>query len=396
MTPAVRFGVDRLCDDRSLLGEVRRVGLVTNDAARLARNATEHSRVALIGTGVPIVRLFGAEHGLTATAADGAAVEDGVDTLTGLDVVSLYGERMRPDAESIRDLDAVLFDVPDVGARFYTYTWTLFHMLAACAESGVPLMVLDRPNPLGGELTICEGPLLDSAFRSFIGEDTIPIRHQLTLGELARLWQQERFPSAPLRVIACSGWRRDMLWRETGLTWVPTSPAMPSGESALLYPGTCLFESTNLNVGRGTEAPFQLVGAPWLDVARVIDAVREFEVPGVRFEQDSFTPNVAPYAGIGCAGVRLVTTHARLVRPVALGLTLLAIIARLHRRNFDWARYPTAANPAGEGHFERLFGRGEVREILSDTHTEVSTVMVHEWTTAPGWTERVRIALIYN
>ncbi|MBI5601416.1 MAG: DUF1343 domain-containing protein, partial [Gemmatimonadetes bacterium] len=264
--PTVSFGVDRLIANPSLLGAAARVGLVTNDAARLAANAARHARAALIAAGIPVVRLFGPEHGLTAAAEDGAAVTDGTDPLTRLPVVSLYGARMRPDAASLRDLDAVLFDIPDVGARFYTYTWTLYHLMAACAQTGTRVLVLDRPNPLGGELPSAAGPILDLACRSFIGEDAIPIRHQLTLGELARYWQREQFSQVRLDVIACDGWTRAMRWPDTLLPWVPTSPAMPSFESAQLYTGTCLFEATNLSVGRGTEAPFQQVGAPWLDV----------------------------------------------------------------------------------------------------------------------------------
>src|SRR5512133_2263214 len=191
--PPVSFGVDRLIADPSLLGDAARVGLVTNDAAR----------PALIAAGIPIVRLFGPEHGLTAAADDGTAVADGTDPLTRLPVISLYGERMRPDADSLRDLDVVLFDIPDVGVRFYTYTWTLYHLMAACAHTGTRVVVLDRPNPLGGDLQSAAGPVLDLACRSFLGEDAIPIRHQLTLGELSRLWQRDHFPKVRLDVLAC-------------------------------------------------------------------------------------------------------------------------------------------------------------------------------------------------
>ena len=191
---SLRFGVDRLCAEPTRLQALwrahpnaqpttmRRVGLVTNDAARLATDPSRRSREALLAAGVPLVRLFGPEHGLQATAADGAPVRDDVDAVTGLPVVSLYGERMRPTADSLRDLDAVLFDIPDVGARFYTYTWTLYHVMVACAEAGVPLVVLDRPNPLGGALSQAEGPVLRDECRSFVGEDAIPVRHALTLG----------------------------------------------------------------------------------------------------------------------------------------------------------------------------------------------------------------------
>jgi len=391
-----RFGADRLAGDPSLLGKVGRIGFVTNDAARLASDSQVRSRVALVAAGVPIIRLFSPEHGLDASAADGAAVADGTDALTGLPVVSLYGERLRPDAESLRDLDAVLFDVPDVGARFYTYTWTLFHMMAACAELGVALVVLDRPNPLGGDMALAEGPVLDLACRSFVGDDAIPIRHQLTLGEMARHWKREHFGDLDLRVVMCEGWQRSMRWPEIGLAWVPTSPAMPSFESAQLYPGTCLFEATNLSVARGTNAPFQQVGAPWLDVPAVLTDLARRIPKGVEFSEVSFTPGSAPYIGEPCRGIGVRVTNAGALRPVALSLLLLAAIATTHRLRFQWARYPTAANPSGEGHFERLIGRRDIRRRFDVSPGDINADVVRAWTSVDDWAERVRPALLYE
>ncbi|MBA4071981.1 MAG: DUF1343 domain-containing protein [Gemmatimonas sp.] len=393
--PPVSFGVDRLVADPSLLGGTARVGLVTNDAARLASDAGRHSRAALIAGGVSVVRLFGPEHGLTATADDGAAVADGTDPLTGLPVVSLYGERMRPDMESLTDLDAVLFDIPDVGARFYTYTWTLYHVMAACEQAGTRVVVLDRPNPLGGELQSAAGPVLDLACRSFIGEDAIPIRHQLTLGELARLWQRDHFAKVRLDVIACDGWTRAMRWPDTLLPWVPTSPAMPSFESAQLYTGACLFEATNLSVARGTDAPFQQVGAPWLDVGAVLADLARRVPKGVEFSETTFIPATGPYAGEECRGIRITVTWAGALRPVALGLLLMAAVASTHRLRFQWARYPTAANPSGEGHFERLVGRRDIRRVFDKTPQDIDAEQVRAWTEVGDWAERVEPVLVY-
>ncbi len=391
----VRFGVDRLCDAPSLLGPARRVGLVTNDAARLASDVTRQSRVALRDAGVQLVQLFGPEHGLAATAADGASVDDSVDRLTGLPVTSLYGARMRPSLASLRELDTMIFDVPDVGARCYTYTWTLYHTMAACAEAGVPLVVLDRPNPLGGDLPLAEGPMLDKACRSFIGEDNIPLRHQLTLGELALLWRHERFPGAPLRVLSCDGWRRDMRWPETGLPWVPTSPAMPTFECAELYPGLCLFEATNLSVGRGTEAPFQQIGAPWLDAEGIVRQLTPRCTTEVEPQVVTFTPLIGPYAGEPCHGVRLRLAKPAIVRPVALGLLALSAIVRLHPEQFRWTRYPTAANPDGNDHFERLSGRTDLRHALEHSPELISDRRILSWTGVADWHARVRPHLRY-
>lgn len=395
MTPLF-FGADRLAADPALLGAAHRVGLVTNDAARLAGDSSRFSRSALLAAGVPLARLFGPEHGLSAAHADGAAVADGIDVLTDLPVVSLYGETMKPTVESLRDLDTVLFDIPDVGARFYTYTWTLFHTMAACAELGVRLVVLDRPNPLGGVVEWAEGPVLDETCRSFVGEDAIPIRHSLTLGELARLWWRARYPTLKLEVMACEGWNRAMRWSDTGLPWVPTSPAMPSYECAQLYPGTCVFEATNLSVARGTDAPFAMVGAPWLDVGAVLSDLARRVPKGVEFTETTFVPNVRPYAMEECRGVRIAVTKPDALRPVALGMLLLASIVSTHRLRFQWARYPTAANPSGEGHFERIVGRRDIKRQYERAPDAIDADMVRAWTSTGDWAARVAPALVYT
>lgn len=393
---AVRFGVDVFIDVPTWWASWRRVGLITNDAARRAGDPDVRARVALQQAGVPLVRLFGPEHGLGASAADGAPVTDGYDALTGLPVVSLYGERMRPTRAHLMDLDAVLFDIPDVGARFYTYAWTLWHVLHACADAGVPLVVLDRPNPLGGVLASAEGPMLSADCRSFIGESDIPIRHSLTLGELARVWQRDVVPTARLEVVRCAGWDRTRDWQATGLPWIPTSPAMPHAHCAAWYPGTCLFEATNVSVARGTRAPFATVGAPWLDAVALASAVRE---PGVAAEPVRFMPTTGPHAGVGCEGIRLTvaaadpaTFVAQTLRPVALGLRLLAHVARQHPRDFAWATYPTAANPSGADHLARLVGRRDLAAALADPHAPLPDETT---TRATGWAARVAPLLLY-
>ena len=429
----IQFGIDRLLASPELV--TGRVGLVTNDAARTARDSELHSRVALQLAGRNLVRLFSPEHGIAASAADGAAVADGVDPFTGLPVVSLYGEHMRPPRESLGDLDAVLFDIPDIGARFYTYIWTLAHVLEACAEAGVPLIVLDRPNPLSGDLAAAEGPMLDvEKFSSFIGRAAIPIRHSLTVGELAQLWNAEWNLNAKLEVIRCEGWQRAMHWPDTGLPFVQTSPAIASYEAALLYPGLCLFEATNLSVGRGTPLAFQAVSAPWLntvEIAARFNALAlnqtassphpsppfrmEERVAAGRERRRSEIPRQKAQTEIGqglpptgvlarpenpnqlnsAATVRLVVNDPKVFRPVAAGLLLLATVLELHRDHFQWAKYPTAANPGGEGHFERLIGRTGTREALERGVVEVHP-LVAGWTEAVGWPRRVKPFLLYD
>lgn len=390
----VLFGIDRLlAAPDSLPG---RIGLVTNDAARTAVDTQLPSRVALQRAGYHLVRLFSPEHGIAARAPDGAAVTDGIDPLTGLPVVSLYGERTRPPRESLADLDAVVFDIPDIGARFYTYIWTLSHVLEACAESGVPLVVLDRPNPLGGELAAAEGPILDvGRFPSFIGRATIPIRHSLTVGELAQLWNAEWKLNAKLQVIRCEGWQRAMHWPDTGLPFVQTSPAIKSYDAALLYPGIGLFEGTNLSVGRGTPLAFQALGAPWLRAKETAERFNQLSPAGVAARSGGFRPTIPPHPNEPCAAVRLVVSDPGTFRPVAAGLWLLAIVIELQREEFRWAKYPTAANPAGEGHFERLIGGAGIRESLEQGTADIHS-FVASWTKVAGWADRVKPFLLYD
>ena len=406
----LQFGVDRLLADPVRWRAWKRVGLVTNDAARLAHDPARRSRVALRAAGVPLVRLFGPEHGLGATADDGATVPDGVDAATGLPVVSLYGERMRPVREQLADLDVVLFDIPDVGARFYTYAWTLWHLVHACADACVPLVVLDRPNPLGGVIESAEGPMLQRDCRSFIGEDDIPVRHSLTLGELATLWQREHVPNVTLEVIACSGYDVTSAWPATRYRWVPTSPAMPSFTSAIWYPGTCLFEATNLSVGRGTATPFCMIGAPWLDSGTLADAL-QMSAPhhgGVRVTPCQFIPAHGVHANVVCHGVhfgltvrddrQLAEVVARSFRPVAWGLTLLANVVATHPEAFRWSRYPTAANPGGDDHLARLIGDQRVCAALPTASAHGAQrldQLITTWTSAAQWAERTAPVLLY-
>ena len=392
---AIRFGIDRLITS-SDVPRPARLGLVTNDAARLASDVNVTSRVALREAGFSLVRLFGPEHGIGASAADGAHVADGIDPLTGLPVISLYGQTHRPAGGQLDDLDVVMFDIPDVGARFYTYIWTLSHVLEASADANKPLVVLDRPNPIGGDLDACEGPTLEeSKFSTFVGRWNIPIRHGLTVGELATLWNAERAIGADLRVIQMIGWTRDMHWPDTGLPFVPTSPAMPDYLTALAYPGTCLFEGTNLSEGRGTDAPFRTIGAPWVDADAVAQRFNALDLAGVIARPMQFTPAGRKYAGELCRGVRLDIGDARGFRPVAASLHLLGIVLDLHRDRFRWSPYPTAANETGGGHFDRLAGTSTVRESLT-AGTGDLTAKIAEWTRATDWTARAGPRLLYE
>jgi uncharacterized protein YbbC (DUF1343 family) len=396
--PTVQFGIDHLL--HSHLDDLKelRVGLVTNGAAATAAMPQPllPTRRALQEAGVNLVALFSPEHGLGADAADGARIGDATDSLTGLPVYSLYGATYRPTPAMLTGVDVMLFDIPDIGARFYTYIWTLSHVLEACAVFNMPLWILDRPNPLGGRLEFVEGPLLDEdQFRTFVGRWSMPIRHSLTVGELAALWNGERKLGAEVIVAPVQGWRRSQHWPATGLPFVPPSPAMPDYEAALLYPGACLLEGTNLSEGRGTSTPFRVAGAPWLDAYRLADSFNALDLPGVRARPAQFTPSTSKFSGQLCYGVMLHVTDAQATRPVAMGLHLLAQIIALHPREFKWLPYPTAVNQAGYGHFDRLIGQEDIRDALSKGAGQ-QPEQIEAWTSAEGWKERVQAYLLYE
>lgn len=331
-----------------------------------------------------------------AGAEDGAAIADLRDGLTELPIYSLYGTVYRPTPAQLAKLDLLLFDIPDIGARFYTYSWTLSHVMDACAEVGLPLWVLDRPNPLGGDLARAEGPILDETqISTFVGRWGMPIRHSLTLGELARCWNGERRLGVDLTVIPVEGWRRKQLWSAIGIPFVPTSPAMPSAETALIYPGTCLFEGTNLSEGRGTSTPFRVIGAPWLDGWAAADRFNAQNLPGVVARALPFTPSVSKYAGQLCQGIMLHVVDEQVFRPVATGLHLLATIIRQHPQHFQWLPYPTAVNTAGQGHFDRLIGDLSIREALQQADSDMNA-LISQWTVPNRWAALVQPYLMYE
>lgn len=399
MHPAVHFGIDHLLAER--VGDLQglRVGLVTNDTATTARLPIPltPTRLALQAAGVQLTALFAPEHGVGVSVADGAEIGDAVDELTGVPVYGLYGSGFGPSREMLADLDLLLFDIADIGARFYTYIWTLSYVLESCAAAHLPLWVLDRPNPLGGDLAKAEGPLLDEAnISSFIGRWAIPIRHSLTAGELATYWRVARQLDVDLTVITAPGWQRRMDWFATGLPFVPTSPSMPSAETVFLYPATCFFEGTNLSEGRGTATPFRVVGAPWLDGKRLAERFNALQLPGIVARPVQFIPTTSKHADINCHGIMVHLTDSQALRSVAAGLHLVALVKQQHPNEFAWLTYPTAANVTGYGHFDRLVGTAAVRTAL-DTQTDALTVdTVTAWTAVETWQEAVAPHLLYR
>ena len=294
----VATGLDVLVSDRLDLLRGRRVGVLCHPAS--VTSELVHIVDRLIAAGVRPSRLFGPEHGVRGEAQDMVGVADGRDTRTGIPVTSLYGETfesLTPTAADLEGIDVLVVDLQDVGSRYYTYIWTMALALGAAARSQVAIVVLDRPNPLGG--VAIEGGTVQEGCTSFVGLGAVPVRHGLTIGEVARLvvagmpWGGRRFAQpldCDLTVVAARGWRRPMTFADTGLPWVMPSPNMPTPDTALVYPGGCLFEATNLSEGRGTTRPFEIVGAPFLDGYAWAAALAETQPPGLRLRPISFRP----------------------------------------------------------------------------------------------------------
>ncbi len=347
----VRPGIDVLLSDSLHLVQERRVGLVTNHTALDATGTHAIDRLAS-HPGVELVALYSPEHGIRGDAEAGVLVDSGVDQATGLPVHSLYGATRRPTPDMLRGVELLLFDIQDIGTRYYTYVYTMALAMEAAGEAGIPFVVLDRPNPVGGELV--QGNVLDPAFSSFVGMYPLPMRHGMTPGELARLYRGEFGVEAELHVVPAEGWRREMLFPDTGLPWRPPSPNMPDLESALHYPGTCLFEGTNLSVGRGTDRAFQQIGAPWLDGEALALAMTGHALPGVRFEAVRFTPRNpgdGKFPDVEVAGVRLVVDDAEAYDPALTGALLVAEARRLAGDRWSWV----------PSHFDRLAGTDALR-----------------------------------
>ena len=360
-SPRVTLGLERLRDDPALL-RGRRFAVLANQASVTADLVPAWR--ALAGAGGTLVRIFGPEHGLWGVAQDMEAVDTGRERVLGVPVVSLYGSSvatLAPRRAELDGLDALVVDLPDIGCRYYTFAATMAYAMAACAAAGVEVIVCDRPNPLGG--VALEGGPVDPSCRSFVSEVAVPVRHGMTLGELALLLRAERHPELSLAVLACEGWRRDAWWDGTGLPWVAPSPNIPTPLTAAVYPGGCLVEATNLSEGRGTTRPFQLIGAPWLDGEALAERLNGIELPGVRFRAARFRPEFGKHAGSVCAGVEWHVTDRARLRPVETGVRLLAEARALHPDDFAWRR-EAYEFVAGVPAVDLLTGSPAAREVI--------------------------------
>ena len=357
----VRVGVEVLLSDSLHLVQGKRVGLVTNHTGIYQRAVGQvagsprelGSMIDALheAPDVELVALFGPEHGIRGVAEAGVRIESAVDEQTGVPIHSLYGGTLRPTPEMLESVDVLVFDMQDVGARYYTYVSTMAYAMEAAGDFGIPFIVLDRPNPLGGDAV--QGNVLDPEYATFVGLYPVPMRHGMTVGELARMYVGEFGIEVDLHVVPMDGWQRDMTFSDTGLPWVAPSPNMPTFESALAYPGTCLFEGTSLSVGRGTDRAFQWVGAPWLDGPALAESLNAYGLEGVRFEAETFTPTNAgdgKFDGQEVQGVRLVHQDTNYDASKAAVAMLLEAYA-MSGDNWAWL----------QSHFDRLAGTDLLR-----------------------------------
>jgi uncharacterized protein YbbC (DUF1343 family) len=348
----VRPGIEVLLSDSLHLVRGLRVGLVSNQAGVDASGRSDVER--LLASGIRLVALFSPEHGFRGSAEPGEAVATATDSATGLPIYSLYGKNTAPTRAMLAGLDVILVDLQDAGARYYTYLSTTIEVMRAAAREGKTVVILDRPNPIGGET---QGNVLDTAWSSFVGRLAVPMRHGMTLGELALLANADLGIGAHLIVAPAAGWNGVMSLDDTGLPFVPPSPNLKTLEALFHYPGICLFEGTNLSVGRGTDAPFEQVGAPWLDTTLVLARIRAAGLPGVSFRGVTFAPRLpgdGKYADTLLTGIRLSVTRRAGYDPTVAAVYLLAAIREAHPGRLRWA----------PGHFDRLAGTDRLRKAL--------------------------------
>ncbi len=347
-------GIEVLLAEPPDLLRGKRIGLITNPTG-VDRQLRSDIDLLARHPSLRLVALFGPEHGVRGNAQAGEKVGASRDAATGLPVFSLYGEHREPTPEMLKDVDVLLFDIQDVGARFYTYPYTLAGAMRAAKRAGIPVVVLDRPNPLGGVQV--EGPVLEPEYASFVGQFPIPVRHGMTIGELARLFNEAFAIGAELHVVPVKGWHRNEAEPGNKLPWVPPSPNMPTPDTALVYPGTALFEGTNVSEGRGTTRPFETIGAPFINAEKLATHMNALGLPGVRFRPAWFTPTFSKHAGVLCGGVQIHVTDRNAFLPFRTGLALLKAIHDLHPQAF---RFETGEPPF----FDKLAGNGWIRQSI--------------------------------
>lgn len=385
--PRVTPGITVLIRDSIHLIRGKRVGLITNHTGR---DASGTSSIDLLAhtPGVTLVALFGPEHGLRGIAQAGEHVASSVDSATGVPVFSLYGATSVPTAEMLKNVDVLIYDIQDVAARTYTFVWTMALSADAAGKRGIPFIVCDRPVPIRGD--VVEGNILDTAFRSFVGQYPVPLRYGLTPGEMLRHLVRTKQVTATITVIPMQGWSRSMWYEQTGLPWIAPSPNLRTVDAALLYPGTVLVEGSNLSEGRGTDAPFQLVGAPWLtdagEIARILTRLPKY-TRGVTFDSVSRTIAAGQkFAGQTIPMIRITVTERDSVNAVRVGAALLSIIHAKHPRELVWR----------DAFLDKLAGGSTMRAALNGTISETGTLLANWRAQAAKFERDTRVDRLYR
>jgi uncharacterized protein YbbC (DUF1343 family) len=351
---AVMTGLDRVGSYREVF-EGKRLGIIANHTA-YDRSGRFIVDVFESMNGIKITALFSPEHGLWGTAPDAEKIDNQTHPIYKLPIYSLYGKTQKPTKDMLRDIDVLVFDIQDIGARFYTYIYTMSLAMEAAAENGKTFVVLDRPNPING--ISVEGNILEPSQSSFVGLYPIPVRHGMTAGELAKMFNGQGWLSgkakAKLTIIPMKGWRRRMWYDQTGLRFIKTSPNMPDIKTAAIYPGLCLLEGTNVSEGRGTNMPFRQFGAPWIDSKLLAERLNALNLPAMRFEPVSFIPTSSKYKGKECNGVRILVSDRDKLEPYFSGIKIVNEICRMYPEQFEWRA----------SHFDRLCGTSKIRNAI--------------------------------
>ncbi len=372
----VKTGLEVFLDKELNLVEGMKVGLITNYTA-VNHELIHLKDLLVLRKEVELVAIFAPEHGFWGSAQAGEYVMEDFDVETGLPIRSLYrpagkvegpeyvvdsilsAEARTPMTESLKEVEALIFDIQDVGTRVYTYIWTMTLSMEASSKLDILFIVLDRPNPINGDDV--EGYVLEDGFRSFVGMLPIAMRHGMTIGELALLFNEGYGINADLRVVKMEGWEREMWFDETGLPWVMPSPNMPTLNTAIVYPGMVLLEGTNISEGRGTTRPFEIAGAPWINERKLVNSMRKIELPGVLFRETRFVPTFSKYAGIECRGIQLHVKDRRSFKPFLTTLCFLSEVIRQNPGKIKWLE-----RPRGGYYFDHLIGNDEVRKGLQE------------------------------
>jgi len=360
----VTVGADILVSDSLYLIKNKRLGIVTNHSAILSNGAHLVDTLVAISD-VQVTTLFGPEHGIRGNAPDGHSIKDGIDSKTGLPVYSLYGKTRKPTKEMLENIDILIFDIQDIGARFYTFISTLHYTLISAAENNIPIIVLDRPNPINGVLV--DGPIRTDEFKSFVAIAPIPIQHGMTIGELAIMFNEENWLDnglkANLTVIKMDGWDREYFFDECNLPWVAPSPNIPILETAIIYPGMCLIEGVNVSEGRGTYSPFLTFGAPYINSDSLLTELHELKHSGIELSKFSYTPKSIPnmstypkYKNIECNGIEIKVMNKEKTNALRFGIEVLYSIHKLYPKEFEFRK----------NWLDKLFGNKNLTKMLKN------------------------------